>query len=87
MTLRICDIFDGSARSVSFSMKLRIVQVQEDMQKEIDKQVELLRRSTKECDDLLRLRTCLVSTRERGVKNSLTHWFDDKSNNIITTRS
>jgi hypothetical protein len=33
-------------------MKLRIVQVQEDMQKEIDKQVELLRRSTKECDDL-----------------------------------
>jgi chromosome segregation ATPase len=30
----------------------RMVQVQENMQKEIDKQVELLRRSTKECDDL-----------------------------------
>jgi len=30
----------------------RMVQVQEDMQKEIDKQVELLRRSMKECDDL-----------------------------------
>ena len=32
--------------------KVRMVQVQEDMQKEMDKQNELLRRSRKECNDL-----------------------------------
>ena len=42
-----CAMFDGSAPC---QYEARMVQVQEDMQKEIDKEVELLRRSMKKCD-------------------------------------